>query len=84
MDLRTLTLFWGKMELLHYPGAGQTRKELEQRLEEQNDQMQTVPQEGSEPGQEEVLPQEIAAQMMQQGAAQPDGQKMQTAQPMVR
>ena len=83
-DLRTLTLIWGKMELLHYPGAGQTRKELEQRLEEQNNQTQIVPQEGAEPGQEEVLPQEIAAQMMQQGAAQPEGQRMQTAQPMVR
>ncbi len=29
----TLILFWGKMEQLHYPGAGDTRTYLQQRLE---------------------------------------------------
>ena len=28
----TLVLFWGKMELLHYPGASATKKYLEDRL----------------------------------------------------
>ena len=31
----TLILFWSKMEELHYPGAGSTRKYLEERLEEE-------------------------------------------------
>ena len=31
----TLILFWSKMELLHYPGAGETRSYLEERLERQ-------------------------------------------------
>lgn len=34
-DLNTLILFWSKMELLHYPGAGETKKYLERRQEEQ-------------------------------------------------
>lgn len=39
----TLILFWGKMELLHYPGAGETKKYLEDRLErEQAQQMQMM------------------------------------------
>jgi len=32
-DLNTLILFWTKMELLHYPGAGETKRYLEQRLQ---------------------------------------------------
>lgn len=31
----TLILFWSKMEQLHYPGAGSTRKYLEERLQAQ-------------------------------------------------
>ena len=31
-QLETLIMFWQKMELLHYPGAGETRASLEQRL----------------------------------------------------
>lgn len=39
----TLILFWGKMELLHYPGAGDTKKYLEERLKrEQAQQMQMM------------------------------------------
>ena len=38
----TLILFWGKMELLHYPGAGETKKYLEQRLEKERTQMQMM------------------------------------------
>ena len=35
-QLDTLVLFWKKMEMLHYPGAGETRSYLEQKsLEEQ-------------------------------------------------
>lgn len=32
-DIETLILFWSKMEELHYPGAGATRKFLEERQE---------------------------------------------------
>ena len=34
-SLRTLILFWTKMELLHYPGAGETRAYLEEELRRQ-------------------------------------------------
>ena len=35
-SLQTLILFWTKMELLHYPGAGETRSYLEQELQRQS------------------------------------------------
>lgn len=34
-DLRTLILYWTKMELLHYPGASDTKAYMEERLQEQ-------------------------------------------------
>lgn len=34
-QLTTLILFWTKMELLHYPGAGETRAYLEEELRRQ-------------------------------------------------
>lgn len=37
-DLNTLVALWTKLELLHYPGAGDTRKYLEERLEKQMQQ----------------------------------------------
>lgn len=35
----TLVLFWSKMEMLHYPGAGSTKKYLEERLQREQEQM---------------------------------------------
>ena len=35
----TLVLFWSKMELLHYPGAGATKKYLEDKLQREQEQM---------------------------------------------
>ena len=32
-DIETLILFWAKMEELHYPGAGQTKKHLEEKAQ---------------------------------------------------
>lgn len=32
-NTETLVLFWTKMELLHYPGAAETKQYLEQKLE---------------------------------------------------
>lgn len=34
----TLVLFWTKMEMLHYPGAGQTKKYLEEKLQREQEQ----------------------------------------------
>ena len=34
-DLRALLLYWTKLELLHYPGAGDTREYLESLRQEQ-------------------------------------------------
>ena len=34
----TLVLFWGKMELLHYPGAASTKKYLEDKLKREQEQ----------------------------------------------
>lgn len=36
----TLILFWGKMEELHYPGAGSTKKYLEDKMQQEQMQMQ--------------------------------------------
>lgn len=40
----TLILFWSKMEELHYPGAGSTKKFLEERLEREQSQAQQAQQ----------------------------------------
>lgn len=39
-ELSTLIYFWTKMELLHYPGAGETKASLEQELQKQQEQAQ--------------------------------------------
>lgn len=43
-QLTTLILFWTKMELLHYPGAGETRAYLEEALRRQQLQRQLAAQ----------------------------------------
>lgn len=43
-QLQTLILFWTKMELLHYPGAGETRAYLEEELRRQQLQRQLAAQ----------------------------------------
>lgn len=37
-DLRTLIMFWTKMDLLHYPGAKETKEQLQQILQERQQQ----------------------------------------------
>ena len=39
-ELSTLILFWTKMEMLHYPGASETRAYLEEELQRQQEQAQ--------------------------------------------
>lgn len=41
-QLQTLILFWTKMELLHYPGAGETRTYLEEELKRQQQVREAV------------------------------------------
>ena len=43
-DIETLILFWAKMEELHYPGAGQTKKHLEEKAQ-RAEEMQRMQQE---------------------------------------
>ena len=58
----TLILFWGKMEMLHYPGAGDTKKYLEERLKRE---------------QEQAMQMQMMQMQMQQGGA-PMGAAMNT------
>lgn len=55
-QLKTLILFWTKMELLHYPGAGETRAYLEEELrtQEMQAQMQTAQQQMQMRGQQQA------------------------------
>lgn len=39
-SLETIILFWSKMETLHYPGAAETKRVLENKLREQQEQAQ--------------------------------------------
>ncbi len=39
-NIKTLILFWNKMDILHYPGAGETKRYLEEELKAQSKQQQ--------------------------------------------
>ena len=62
-DVRTLILFWTKMELLHYPGAADTKAFLEQRLKEQMQQemmmQQQMIQQAQQQAQADVMAQAV-------------------------
>ena len=45
----TLILFWNKMEELHYPGAGSTRKFLEEKLQAEREAAQAQQQKAAAP-----------------------------------
>ena len=60
-DLETLILFWAKMEELHYPGAAQTKKHLEEKAQRQEEMAaQQAAMQGDMPGGAGV-PDELAA-----------------------
>ena len=63
-DLKTLILFWTKMEMLHYPGAAETRSYLEEELREAQLQQQRMQQMQLQQAQAEMQ-----AQAMQQQTA---------------
>lgn len=45
-DLKTLIRFWAKMDMLHYPGAKETKQQLERDYQEQQQAMQMMQQAG--------------------------------------
>lgn len=55
-QLRTLILFWTKMELLHYPGAGETKAYLEEELKRQQAAAQMQAQSAAVPGTDTPAP----------------------------
>lgn len=59
-DLSTLILFWTKMELLHYPGAGETKSYLERRLQQRQMEQQQAQQMAAAQAQEMALAQATA------------------------
>ena len=74
-QIQTLVLFWTKMELLHYPGAGETRAYLEEELHKQQLQQQMA------------MQMQMAQQQMQQAQMQRQqngGLDMQTAQAVIQ
>lgn len=72
-QLQTLILFWTKMELLHYPGAGETRAYLEEEMKRQQAQQQMA-----------MRMQQVQAQAQQQGAPQGQGIDPQVAQAVIQ
>lgn len=74
-QIQTLVLFWTKMELLHYPGAGETRAYLEEELRKQQAQQQMA------------MQMQMAQQQMQQAQLQRQqtgGMDRQTAQAIIQ
>ncbi len=74
-QLPTLILFWTKMEMLHYPGASETRGYLEEELKKQQAQQQMAMQ-------IQMAQQQAAVQAKQ--VQQPAGIDEQTAQAVVQ
>ena len=64
----TLILFWTKMELLHYPGAAQTKEYLEAELVKQQ--------------QEQAMMMQMQLQMQQQGGQNASEDQLQTQEPL--
>ena len=73
-DLETLILFWAKMEELHYPGAAQTKKHLEEKAQRQEEMAaqqaaQQAAMQGDTPGGGAGVPDELAAAIDAQAQA---------------
>ena len=61
-NLQTLILFWTKMEMLHYPGAGETKSYLEEELQRQQLQQQQMMQIQMQMQQQQMQVQQAQAQ----------------------
>ena len=74
-DLETLILFWAKMEELHYPGAAQTKKHLEEKMQRQEEMAaqqaaaQQAAMQGDMPGGGAGVPDDLAAAIDAQAQA---------------
>jgi hypothetical protein len=73
-DLETLILFWAKMEELHYPGAAQTKKHLEEKAQRQEEMAaqqaaQQAAMQGDMPDGGAGVPDELAAAIDAQAQA---------------
>ena len=81
-QIQTLILFWTKMELLHYPGAGETRAYLEEELHKQQlqqqkaMQMQQAQMQRQQNGGLDMQTAQAVIQRAQQDAARDSGQTM--------
>ena len=76
-SLQTLILFWSKMEMLHYPGAGETKSYLEEELQRQQEQQQMMMQMQQQMQQAQVVRDTIS--QAQQDAQQTAQQTMTSA-----
>lgn len=71
-ELETIIMFWRKMELLHYPGAGETRAELEERFESMRIQQAQAMQQERAMMMGQMPPGGMAPEMMGGGNMPPD------------
>ena len=67
-DINTLIIYWTKMEELHYPGAANTKKLLEEQRQQQM-QQQALMMQMQQAQQAQAMQQAQQAQAMQQGQA---------------
>ena len=74
-SLETLIMFWSKMELLHYPGAGDVKKKLEEQLQRQ--QAQAMQQQMMQMQQAQQQAEQATIAQAQQDAAR-DANRFQT------
>lgn len=75
-SLQTLILFWSKMEMLHYPGAGETKSYLEDAYQQQQQQQQMMMQMQMQ-AQQQMAQRQQEAEIVQStiSQAQQDAQK---------
>ncbi len=62
-DPETLILFWTKMEMLHYPGAGETKRFLEEKLQKQRETEQQAQMAGAQQGMNPDMGQQLPVGM---------------------
>lgn len=82
-QLQTLILFWTKMEMLHYPGAGETRAYLEEELQRQQQMQQMQMQQQMMMQQMQARPPAPAQQAAPGGAGPAGGLDRATAQAVI-
>ena len=71
-ELETMVEYWRKMEVLHYPGAGETRANLQERLEQQRQQAAMPPETETGPTPAEGGPDDAEIEELARQAAMED------------